>query len=417
MKKWKYLLLSLLSLLTATLLILSFSDKPESSIAISGEDKAEGLKTSIVIQEKNKERDSSLLITAVGDIMVHESQWISQKTSEDVFDFKNNFVHVSPFLQASDLSFANFESTIHQGRPFSSFPVFNSPPEILDAMKEAGITHVSTANNHSMDTGYEGILGTLRAAEDHGLIPLGTYESKVKKGFHIETVKGMKLGIASYATGYFSGDIVTVNSIRSDGLEDHINFIHMTDPEEAFRRIREDLILMKEASVDAVILLLHWGTEYDATPSSYQKTLAKLLIEEGVHLIIGAHPHLLQEMELIKSSKGDHEGLVLYSLGNFLSNQREEILGIKGTEDGGIARILMEKDASGKVIIKEGTLLPTWVYRKDLSPLEKIYTYEIVPLLGTAEETSAKYSTPLIPVKEVFRRVRKVYHSKQIFTP
>ncbi|SFN33769.1 CapA family protein [Proteiniclasticum ruminis] len=357
----------------------------------------------------------TLLITAVGDIMVHESQWHSQKTPENSYDFTNNFTHISPYIKASDLAFANFESTILQGIPLSSYPVFNSPPEILAAMKEAGFTHISTANNHSMDTGYKGIQGTLNAMYEQGLIPLGTYETGKKKSFHIETVQGIKLGIASYATGYFSGNTVTVNSIQSNGLERNINFIHMTDPHEAFLRIREDLLMMKDASVEAIILLLHWGTEYASYPSSFQKTLARLLIDEGVHLIIGSHPHLLQEMEVVTSSDGHHEGLVLYSLGNFLSNQREEILGIPGTEEGAIARVLLEKNAEGLVKIKEGTILPTWVHRREVSPDKKIYTYEILPLLASPEETAEKYHAPLTTIRKRHHSIHNTFPANQLF--
>lgn len=357
-----------------------------------------------------------LLITAVGDIMVHESQWLSQKTSDGTFDFSNNFVHIAPFLKASDLSFANFESTIHESRKLSSFPVFNSPPEILKAMQEAGFTHVSTANNHSMDTGYPGITGTLSAMAENNLTPLGTYKKGEKKSFHLETVRGIKLGIAAYTTGYFSGDTVTINSIRSDGLEKNINFIPMSDPYDAFIRIKEDLDMMKEASVEAIILLLHWGTEYETLPNHYQKTLAKLLVDEGVHLIIGSHPHMLQEMEVLNASTGTHEGLVFYSLGNFLSNQRKEILGVTGTEEGAVARILLEKDLSGKVKVQEGTILPTWVNRKDIAPNEKLFFYEIIPLLASPEETSLQYDVPLSSIIDAHKRIRKIFHMDEIFT-
>ena len=415
MQKYKTYLLSTSILISLMLLASHSFDK----IALKETPAASPPSSEVKKETSSPENDpmgsQTLLITAVGDIMVHESQWRSQKTSENSYDFTNNFKHISPFIKASDLAFANFESTILQGTPFSSYPVFNSPPEILTAMKEAGFTHISTANNHSMDTGYKGIQGTLSAMYEEGLIPLGTYETGKKKSFHFETIQGIKLGIASYATGYFSGNTVTVNSIQSNGLERNINFIHMTDPYEAFLRIKEDLLMMKEASVEAIILLLHWGTEYTSYPSSFQKTLARLLIDEGVHLIIGSHPHLLQEMEVLLSSDGHHEGLVLYSLGNFLSNQREEILGIPGTEDGAIARILLEKNTEGLVKIKEGTILPTWVYRKDVSPDQKIYTYEILPLLASPEETAEKYHAPLTTIRKRYRSIHKTFHTNQLF--
>ena len=188
MQKYKTYLLST-SILISLMLLASHSF---GKIALKETPAASPPSSEVKKETSSPENDpmgsQTLLITAVGDIMVHESQWRSQKTSENSYDFTNNFKHISPFIKASDLAFANFESTILQGTPFSSYPVFNSPPEILTAMKEAGFTHISTANNHSMDTGYKGIQGTLSAMYEEGLIPLGTYETGKKKSFHIETI-------------------------------------------------------------------------------------------------------------------------------------------------------------------------------------------------------------------------------------
>lgn len=412
--RWNQLLITLtfLSVSLFVFLLINNPNRTEQSTAVPSTQEAN---TGITFLNSNASPSETLLITAVGDIMVHESQWLSQQTAESSYDFSNNFNLISPFIQSSDLAFANFESTINLGKPLSSFPVFNSPPEVIKNIKDAGFTHLSTANNHSMDTGYSGIKGTLEVIEENGLTALGTYETGEKETYRIENVKGFRLGVASYTTGYFSGESVTINNIRSNGLEKNINFISLTDPYLAFERIKKDLDQMKEASVDAIILLIHWGTEYENTPNMHQRTLARLLVEDGVDLIIGSHPHMLQEMETIVSSSGDHEGLVLYSLGNFLSNQRKEILGMTGTEEGAIARILMTKTESGQVRIKESTILPTWVYRKDLVPEEKIFTYEIIPLLGTPEITSQSYQVPILPLQEIYRNIRSIFKPSQVF--
>lgn len=351
-------------------------------------------------------------LTAVGDVMVHESQWLSQKTGENTYDFRDNFTHVKSIFQSSDLAIANLETTILPSAPIRSYPRFNSPPEILDSLKDAGFNLISTANNHSMDTGLEGIYGTLDELESRGMASFGTYRHVDHKKYVMLEKKGMKLGVSSFTTGYFQSNGVRMNNIDSNGMENYINFMSLTSVNDAFTTLEKEVEAMKDEGAEFIILYLHWGTEYEKSPDQYQKQLSQRLIDIGVDLIIGSHPHMVQDMSFIKSSDGLHEGLVCYSLGNFLSNQRNEILEMTGTEDGLIAKISLKRDDSGEVIIEKTTFIPTWIHRKDLE--EDLFTYRILPLTSNTKKDSITYQCAEEDLKESLSNTLKVMKDERI---
>lgn len=354
----------------------------------------------ILPQNPLASQDDALVIISVGDIMVHESQWLSQEINPGMYDFTKNFTHVKEVIAQGDLCIANLETTINEDLPPTSYPVFNSPKELLTALKEAGFNLINTANNHSMDYGKRGIENTLNALSSMGLPSIGTYKEQEKRPFEIFEKKGMRVGIGSYATGYMTGDQVVVNAISSNGMENMVNYISATDPVKAFERIQGDLTAMKAAQVDFILLILYWGNEYEKTPHAYQKILGQMLMDEGVGFIVGSHPHVVQEMTFVNSTTGTQEGLIAYSHGNFLSNQRNEILERTGTEDGLLSRVVLKRDAHGAVYIHDASYLPTWVHRKNHPTLEDRYLYEILPLSMEVKKDAEIYDAPLEKLQE-----------------
>lgn len=334
------------------------------------------------------EQADTVTITAVGDIMVHRPQYFAQKTGENTYDFTNNFKYVKSIIQASDLSIGNLETTILRDKPVSSYPTFNSPPEIIDAIEEAGFDVISTINNHTLDTGKKGVLSTLDELSARGLETIGTVRDKDDKKYYVETINNIKIGMTAFTFGYFVGDDVQLNGLPAYGIKDQLNVIDATSVSRALQQIKVQTDLMKEEGCEFIILMLHWGNEYQRTPNTYQKELAQKLIDEGVGLILGSHPHLVQAMEFVQSTDGTNEGLVAYSMGNFLSNQRNEILNIEGTENGLMTLVTLAKDQDEKVYIKTAEYIPTWIslYEKNSKPI-----YEIIPISKDFQATSVKY--------------------------
>lgn len=365
------------------------------------------------VKEPVVEMDKSVRIAAVGDVMVHNPQWVAQRTGTNTFDFTNNFQFVKPIIEAADLSIANLETTILPGRKISSFPMFNSPPEILDALKDTGFDVISTINNHSLDTGKAGVLSTLDQLESRGFKTVGTYQDKSEPKYLVETVKDIRLGITAFSYGSFSATDAFLNGLPAQGISSQLNIMDAVSTTKAFNKIKIQIDKMKADKCEFLIVFLHWGTEYGRKTSGYQKELAQKLIDEGVDLILGSHPHLVQTMEFMESTSGDHEGLVIYSMGNFLSNQRMEILNIEGTENGLISLVTLEKDKDGEVMIKAVEYIPTWINHYQHADNVR-YVYEIVPIGEDYKATSIKYNASELDVMKSLQWVQEIVTDDRI---
>lgn len=128
------------------------------------------------------------------------------------------------------------------------------------------------------------------------------------------------------------------------------------------------------------VVIIHWGEEYQREANNFQKELAQLLCDRGVDIIIGSHPHVVQPVEIITSSDASNNTLVIYSLGNFISNQRREYIGTPYTEDGLIVDIEISKnETKNKTYISNVNCIPTWVYKYNSNGKVK---YEIIPLMN-----------------------------------
>ena len=333
--------------------------------------------------------EDEVCISAVGDIMVHESQWLSQQVGPDTYDFTENFAQVKEIFTSDDLSIANLETTINEDKAIATYPRFNSPDALLDALDDAGFDLIGTANNHSMDTGMDGILSTIAELEERNLPYFGTHRNPDADKYLIKQIKGMTIGFAAFSTAYVHGDSVVINNIESAGMEKHVNYMDLTSADNAFHTLKPVIEAMKEDGAEFIVLSLHWGNEYEKSANAYQKTLAQMLIDEGVGLILGSHPHMVQEMEYLSSSKDTHEGLVIYSMGNFLSNQRNEILNMTGTEDGVISRVILKRDQDQIIRIRTAQFIPTWVSRTEYG---EYFRYEILPIDIDPSSTAVRYS-------------------------
>lgn len=275
------------------------------------------------------------------------------------YDFRKSFKYVKNIFEDADIAIANFEGTTagDEVYAYQGYPLFNAPDEVLDAIKEAGIDILSTANNHSLDTRKAGIIRTVEEINNRGMDNIGTYVSKPESRVLIKDVKGIKLGFISYTE--------MVNGLESViSPEDLDKMVNIIDEE----KLIEDINYAKEQNVDVIVAYFHWGNEYARIQNERQEALADMLFKEGVDIILGSHPHVVQPSKTI-----DYEGekkFIIYSMGNFISNQRIETLTPYGvtnpqyTEDGVIINIEIEKKGeTGEVSIKNIEYIPLWVYK------------------------------------------------------
>lgn len=313
-------------------------------------------------KEPEVKQNITVNIKATGDIMFHPSQLDgAYDSATGSYDFHNSFKAVRDILQAADIAIANFEGTTAGNTVYAyqGYPLFNAPDEVLDAIKDAGFDILSTANNHSLDTRKAGVIRTIEQIKARGMDTIGTYVEKPETRVLIKDVKGIKIALLSYTE--------MVNGLEStmtpSDLDSMINIINET-------KILEDIAYANSKNADIIIAYLHWGDEYARVQAARQEILAEKLISQGVDIILGSHPHVIQpaqKLEYMGETK-----FVAYSMGNFLSNQRVETLVPYGmteevskyTEDGVIVDINIEKNGeTGKVTLKDISYIPLWVYK------------------------------------------------------
>lgn len=317
-----------------------------------------------------KDNISQVDLLAVGDIMFHMPQIQAADLGAGNYDFLPPFKYVTDYISQADLAIGNFETvTLESGVPYSGFPRFNSPKESILALKEAGFDILTTANNHSLDQGREGILDTLKYIEEYGLASTGTFKEPGQR-YLIEERNNIKFGILAYTYG--------LNGLDSLLTQEELSYmINLIDEE----KIKEDIYQLKE-EVDLIIVAIHWGNEYEREPNSSQIELGKKMVEWGANIILGSHPHVIQRSEMIEHN--GRENFIIYSMGNFLSNQRMETMGNSYAEDGVMVRFSIEKDLNTEeTMIRKVEFIPTWVHKY----IEKNKThYKILPVEEVIEE-------------------------------
>lgn len=313
--------------------------------------------------EKPVEKTTNLTLAAVGDILIHDRVYNKAKTPSG-YDFNRNFQPVKPYLTAPDITIANQETMIGgKQHGLSSYPSFNSPHEVGDALKANGVDLVTLANNHTLDRGEKVILSALNYWNQIDVMYTGAYLNE-KDSQNIRLIKKNDITVSflSYTYG--------TNGIPVPTGKDHlVNLIEV-------ERIKRDILQAKKLS-DVNVVSLHFGNEYERMPNDFQKEMVKVVTEAGGDIIIGHHPHVLQPVKWETASDGS-KTFVAYSLGNFLSGQRREFKDI-----GGIVQLSVTKRQKGSQIsieLTEPKFLATYVDQpfvihpmKDLPAMKKSY--------------------------------------------
>ena len=275
----------------------------------------------------------SITLGFVGDIMMHNTQlrraWLGEDENgvDQGYNFHPAFEWAKNNLASPDLTIANFETTLggpnsalvvddrYGFREYQAYPTFTTPDTLAQALSQAGIDVVSTANNHCLDSGIPGLERTITILEEANLHTVGTSKSGFPTPWR-GRVQNLKISLLAWTAS-------TNGLIFSKGME-QVNVFNATGHDDRL----EDMLaeIRNEASQDSdfVILLIHWGQEYMEEPDQYQKNLAQLAIEAGVDIIIGSHPHTLQPIErrIVERNGQKEEVFIAWSLGNYISSQR-----------------------------------------------------------------------------------------------
>jgi poly-gamma-glutamate capsule biosynthesis protein CapA/YwtB (metallophosphatase superfamily) len=292
--------------------------------------------------------DTKISLLFIGDIMGHDEQiWSAENRETHAFNYDDVFRYIKPVISEADIAIANFEVTL-AGKPYMGYPQFSSPAELAVACRNAGIDYLVTANNHAADRGKSGIIRTINKLDSIGIPHTGTFLNSASRDSLTPLMinkDGTSIALLNYTYG--------TNGIK---VPEPV-IVNMLDRD----RITSDIEKAGNKNADVIILFLHWGTEYDTIPSGSQTELAGYFLSKGVDLVIGSHPHVLQKMVWIKDPAKEKNGVIIYSLGNFISNQRKP-----KTDGGSMVRIELTREGNTTKISNAGYYL-TWVY----TPIEK----------------------------------------------
>ena len=260
-------------------------------------------------------------IAAVGDVMFMAHQIRAART-EAGYAFFPAFEYIAPYIGTADIAIANLETTIAgedmgysvsgelQEDGTKSLSYFNAPVELLDGMKRAGFNVLTTANNHTLDKGGEGLRRTIENIREQGLHSTGTFLSGDER-FLVLDANGVSVAVLAYTTGTNKNTGGLSSSERREA-------VNLFDKE----LVLEDIGSARKAGAEVVVLCLHWGVEFSTAPTASQERQAEEFIEAGADVIVGAHPHVLQKIVMLETE--GRKGIVAYSMGNFISNMTSD---------------------------------------------------------------------------------------------
>ncbi|MGI6206402.1 MAG: CapA family protein [Anaerovoracaceae bacterium] len=303
-------------------------------------------------------------ILCVGDIIPHSSVIESALQDDGSYDFSGNYEYVEKYIEQADLAMCNMETTFGGGTP-SGYPMFNAPDELAEDVHDVGFDVAFTSNNHMMDSGSDGVTRTVKVLRDAGLDVAGSRLSEDEKSYLVIEVNGAKIGIVAYTyeTTASAGAKTTINgnSVSEETAELINSFNYHELDSEDYGEIGEDIEGCREDGADVVICYMHWGTEYQQDAGETQEEMAQKLADMGADVIFASHPHVPQEIEVVTSSSGE-EVPVFYSMGNFISNQRQETVSNRYTEEGMMAEVkLTIMPGQDEILAESVNIIPTWV--------------------------------------------------------
>ncbi len=264
-----------------------------------------------------------------GDIMSHIPQMNdAYVASTGKYDYNHMFTDAAKQLKKADYAVGNLETVLAGGPNYSGFPTFNSPDALAEAAKNAGFDLLGTANNHTRDQGIDGINRTLDVLDSLGLAHVGTYRSQEERdrnnGIYVANIGGISAAFLCYTYGLNGFQLkddqrYAVNIFNKDYYTTLSDFDYDT--------VDADMAAARALGTDVIAVMIHWGVEYQNTPNDYQRSIADHLFKEGADIILGGHPHVLQPYETVKVTDNqgkEKTGFVIYSFGNFISNQQDE---------------------------------------------------------------------------------------------
>ena len=304
-----------------------------------------------------------------GDAMQHQRQ-IDNAYRNGEYDYSSYFQYIKDEISSADLAIVNLEGPLG-GKPYKGYPQFSMPDAFAAALKDAGFSVFLTANNHAADCYSRGIDRTIDVLDSLGIIHTGTFKNASERELNYPLIvekKGIRMAFLNYT--------YDTNGINPDA-PCIVNLIDTT-------LIKEDIQKAQRMNPDVIIAAMHWGQEYKLNSNASQEQLVQFLIAQGVDLIIGSHPHVVEPSQIITDPVSNSRHLVVYSLGNFVSG-----MSAVNTDGGQMISVTLKKtwgkaqiDSCGYYLLytqqkKTGakidfTLIPVTMAEKSETPVKNV---------------------------------------------
>lgn len=278
-------------------------------------------------------------IVFAGDAMQHKKQLELADHGKGVYDYSRCFAEIAPWVSAADYAVVNLETPLGD-RNFTGYPCFNAPAAYAEALRDAGFDLMLTANNHTLDRRDAGLRRTVQILDSLNLDHIGTYPTASARADaipFIRNIKGYKVGFLNYTYG--------TNGIPVQGSV----VVDMIDKD----RIVKDIAATRKAGAEIVAVTIHWGVEYVLLPPAQVRQLADFLCRQDVDLVIGGHPHVIQPMEIRHNPATGRPVLLVYSMGNLISNMTT-----RDTRGGAMVRAVLERDSVGTARVGYAEYMP-----------------------------------------------------------
>jgi len=351
---------------------------------------------------------TDITISAVGDFLMKTRIINSARLAGDNnYSFDKIFEQVAPYLRDADYTIGNLETTfsgagrnptkatidktysVVRRNPRTGWPMFNCPDQFADTLKNLGFDAVSTANNHCMDCGINGLKRTLDVLDRVGIAHTGTYRTEAEsQRYLIQEVKGIRIGVLAYTK--------TTNKIPVPARQAWA--VNLIQP----GKIASDIKKLKAQKVDLVIVCIHVGREYSMWPVERQKQLTQMMLRSGADIILGAHSHVIQPALFYQTKdSATKQKFAIYSLGNFVSTR---LYRNDHTLTGLITRLSIRKEDDGTIRIMKAECIPTWTRISRIGPRS---VFRVLPLGETVRSEAGRRSGEWARMKASYEHVKK----------
>lgn len=306
----------------------------------------------------------SIELVFAGDAMMHERQLSGARQKDGSYDFSPYYTAIKPYIESADYAVVNLELPLG-GAPYSGYPMFCAPDSYIEPLKQAGFDLFLNANNHILDRRDKGLRRTIATLDSHNIPHIGAYCDKAQRDSilpFIENIGGFRVAFLNYT--YSTNGIPVQGNVVVDYIDK--------------KKIADDIAAARRKGAEIIAVCMHWGDEYKLLPVQSERDLNRFLKSQGVDLIIGGHPHVIQPMELTFDKEQGKNIFTCYSLGNFVSAMRKT-----DTRGGCIARVTISRDNAGKAIVESASYRMVFV----LPPDGQVNNYRVVPAENTVIQT------------------------------